>query len=244
MYEARNHLLICAEYADPEPHKHSAAHIMVSLDDSIEIIAANERLKCRGILIPSGMIHTANTNRNRVLVFLFDNTTAVAEQISTLKEISNDAVDRIRDAYCVFENSDKSALSYKAFVRRVLDCSQIAIAKTIPLDVRIECALTYIQSRLHERITCDDVAGHIFLSEGRFSHLFKEQIGMTFAAYLIYQRVIKTYTDIISGKSITDASLDAGFSSSAHFAEINKRLFGLSASIVKKNLEFYKIAEI
>ena len=67
---------------------------------------------------------------------------------------------------------------------------------------------------------------------------------MTFAAYLIYQRVVKTYTDMINGKSITDASLDAGFSSSAHFAEINKRLFGLSASIVKKNLEFYKIAEI
>lgn len=244
MYEARNHLLICAEYADPEPHKHSAAHIMVSLDDSIEIIAANERLKCRGILIPSGMIHTANTNRNRVLVFLFDNTTAVAEQISTLKMIPNDAVDLIRDAYCAFENSDKSDLSYTAFFRRVLDCSQIAIAKTIPLDIRIECALTYIQSRLHERITCDDVAGHIFLSEGRLSHLFKEQVGMTFAAYLIYQRVIKTYTDMINGKSITDASLDAGFSSSAHFAEINKRLFGLSASVIKKDLQFYKIAEI
>lgn len=244
MYEARNHLLICAEYADPEPHKHSAAHIMVSLDDSIEIIAANERLKCRGILIPSGMIHTANTNKNRVLVFLFDNTTAVAEQIRTLKEISNDAVDRIRDAYCAFENSDKSAFSYSVFVGCVLDCTQIAIAKNIPFDERIERALTYIQSRLHEKITCDDVAGHIFLSEGRFSHLFKEQVGMTFAAYLIYQRVVKTYTDMINGKSITDASLDAGFSSSAHFAEINKRLFGLSASIVKKNLEFYKIAEI
>ncbi len=26
MYEARNHLLICAEYADPEFHKHSAAY--------------------------------------------------------------------------------------------------------------------------------------------------------------------------------------------------------------------------
>ena len=244
MYEARNHLLICAEYADPEPHKHSAAHIMVSLDDAIEIITANERLQCRGILIPSGMLHTANTNRSNVLVFLFDNTTTVADQISELSIIPDEAVDRIRTAYYDFENSDKSAFSYRAFVQHVLDWNEIAIAKTIPLDVRIECALTYIQSRLHEKITCDDVASHIFLSTGRFSHLFKEQVGMTFAAYLIYQRIVKTYTDIINGKSITDASLDAGFSSSAHFAEINKRLFGLSASIVKKNLEFYKIAEI
>ena len=61
---------------------------------------------------------------------------------------------------------------------------------------------------------------------------------------MIYKRVIKTYTDMINGKSITDASLDAGFSSSAHFAEINKRLFGISASVIKKDLQFYKIAEI
>ena len=95
MYETGNHLLICAEYADPEPHKHSAAHIMVSLDDSIEIITANERLQCQGILIPSRMLHTAYTNRNRVLVFLFDNTTTVAEQISKLSIIPDEAVDRI-----------------------------------------------------------------------------------------------------------------------------------------------------
>ena len=244
MYEAGNHLLICAEYADPEPHKHSAAHILLSLDNPIEIITANERLVCRGILIPSGMLHTANTNISRVLVFLFDNTTAVAEQISKLSIIPDEVVDRIRTAYCDFENSDKSALSYRIFVQCVLACSEITVAEPLPPDTRIECALTYIQSKLHERITCDDVAGYIFLSTGRFSHLFKEQVGMTFAAYLIYQRVIKTYTDMINGKSITDASLDAGFSSSAHFAETNKRLFGLSASIVKKDLEFYKIAEI
>ena len=67
---------------------------------------------------------------------------------------------------------------------------------------------------------------------------------MSFAAYLIYQRVIKTYAEIINGKSITEASINAGFSSSAHFAETNKRLFGLSASTIKRNLKFYKIAEI
>ena len=55
---------------------------------------------------------------------------------------------------------------------------------------------------------------------------------------------MKTYTEIINGKSITDASVEAGFSSSTHFAETNKRVFGLSANTIKKDLVFYKIAEI
>lgn len=157
-------MLVCAEYSDPDLHKHNAAHIIISLDGKIEIMTSSEKKLCRGIVIPSGVMHTANTDKNRVLIFLFDNTTAVAN--------------------------------------------------------------------------------HIFLSEGRFSHIFKEQVGMTFSTYLIYQRIMKTYTEIINGKSITEASIEAGFSSSTHFAETNKRSFGLSASTIKKDLIFCKIAEI
>ena len=42
MYEAGNHLLVCAEYSDPELHKHNAAHIMISLDDKISSIKSHE----------------------------------------------------------------------------------------------------------------------------------------------------------------------------------------------------------
>ena len=51
---------------------------MISLEDEIEVITKNEKKRCRGIAIPSGMTHTANTNKNKVLVFLFDNTTSIA----------------------------------------------------------------------------------------------------------------------------------------------------------------------
>ena len=69
MYETRNHLLVNAEYSDPELHSHSAAHIMISLNNEIEVITKNEKKQCRGIVIPSGLAHTANTNKNKVLVF-------------------------------------------------------------------------------------------------------------------------------------------------------------------------------
>ena len=199
IYEAGNHLLICADYIEPVLHSHSAAHIMFSLENEIEVILEKEKIYCRGILIPSGMMHTANTGENRVLIFLFDSTTNIAKQMNKIL---------------------------------VLD------------DERVESALKYVQSNLQEPLTCSDVAKHVFLSEGRFSHLFKEQVGMTFAAYLIYQRVMKTYVEIIDGKSITEAAIEAGFSSSTHFAETSKRLFGLSASTIRKDLVLYKIAKI
>jgi len=244
MYENGNHLLVCADYSDPKVHSHSAAHIMISLDKEIEIITKNEATQCRGILIPSGIAHTANTDKNKVLVFLFDNTTSIANQIKDLRVLSDEVVDEVVQAYGCFEKSDKSNSSYREFIKIVYKCTNLSIAENIVVDKRVESALIYIQSNLHEPITCRDVANHVFLSEGRFSHLFKEQVGMTFSAYLIYQRVVATYDEVINGKSITEASIEAGFSSSTHFAETNKRLFGLSASTIIKDLAFYKIAEI
>lgn len=244
MYEARDHLLICSEHVEPEPHQHSAAHIMISLNDTMDVEVDDELVKCKGILIPSGLHHTAKTYGNRMLVFLFDNTTSVSMQISNVRTIPDESVFEIREAFKSFECSKRDVSRYEEFVSYVLECNGIANNKPVIMDERIQKALTYIQSRLNEKITCADVAESVYLSEGRFSHLFKEQVGITFASYVIYQRVIKTYTDYINGISVTDAALEAGFSSSAHFAEVNKRLFGLSATGVKKDLQFHKVAEI
>ena len=244
MYEARDHLLIYSEYADPESHHHSAAHIMVSMNEEIEVVTEEATIKCNGIVIPSGVLHTAKTYGNSVLVFLFDNTTSVSRQISSVRTMTHDSVCKIKEEYQNFVLGKRDISSYDAFVQCVLECNGIASTGLINIDDRIQYALAYIQSRLQEKITCAEVAESIYLSEGRFSHLFRKQVGMTFASYLIYQRVIKAYTAIINGESVTEAALDAGFSSSAHFADVSKKLFGLSATGIKKELEFHKIAEI
>ena len=125
-------------------------------------------------------------------------------------------------------NGDKEVSDYRKVVTSVYQCVDMRQLEQVCMDERVEAALKYVRSNLREPLTCSDVAKHVFLSEGRFSHLFKEQVGMTFAAYLIYQRVMKTYVEIINGKSITEAAIEAGFSSSTHFAETSKRLFPIN----------------
>lgn len=235
--------MVCADYSDPKLHSHSAAHIMISLGDEIEIFTKKEKKRCKGIVIPSGLIHTADTGKNKVLVFLFDNTTSVANQIKQLMVLADELIDGVVKAYYCFEKSEKTYSDYREFIKSIFKCTGLNITNNIIVDERILSALTYIQSNINEQMTCKEVAKGVFLSEGRFSHLFREQVGMTFSAYVVYQRVMKTYTEIINGKSITEAALEAGFSSSAHFAETNNRLFGLAASTIKRNLIFLKIAE-
>lgn len=236
--------MICAEYSNPELHKHNAAHIIISLDEEIEVIINGENIQCRGIAIPSGVMHTANTNNNKVLVFLFDNTTNIANLINNIMVFSNESVEKLQEAYYSFEKSDKSNYSYREVIKYIYQCVNPKAAENILMDKRIKLALEYIRLNLHEQITCRDVANYVFLSEGRFSHLFKKEMGMSFSSYLVYQRIMATYVKITKGKSITEAAIESGFSSSSHFAKTNKQLFGLTASSITKDFIFYKIAGI
>lgn len=196
MYETRNHLLVCTENLEPKLHSHSAAHIMISLNDKIDVFIKNETIQCRGIVIPSGVTHTANIYVNKVLIFLFDNTTSVAKQIVKTNVLSDVVVDKIVEAYYFFENNEKSSVRYNKFMNYVYEGININVVDKERIDDRIKAALIFIRENLQESIACRDVADHIFLSEGRFSHLFKEQVGMTFSAYFIYQRVINVFRGI------------------------------------------------
>ena len=83
----------------------------------------------------------------------------------------------------------------------------------------------------------------VYLSESRLSHLFREQVGISVAGYVLFSRLSKVYDYILAGENITQAAIHAGFSSSAHFAAVNKRQFGLSAKEIGDVSNIFRIAE-
>ena len=241
IYDANNHILIHAGYADPVEHCHMAAHIIISMNGKICVKSDGTEYICYGIMIPSGIFHMVDTYEKDVIIFLYDCTTDVAKQIQDIQCISKELCNHIAEWYTTFEQ-DCTADTYGRFENNLLtQLGLVGSSMHAVRDERILSAMKYIRSKFSERISCQDVADAVHLSQGRLSHLFKEQVGMTFAAYLIYQRIMYVYAQTFRGKSITEAALEAGFSSSAHFADANRRVFGISASSIAHNLIFIKV---
>ena len=238
LYESTNHILIHTQTLQPAQHSHMAAHIMISMDGSMKVQCAGAEYLCHGILIPSGVSHAVDTLGNSVLVFLYDCTTEVAKQIREVSCIPENVCKEIAKRYA---NMESASDSYYGFEKTVLSRLGVIGAASNVTDERIRTAMEFIRAKSTEKVTCQDVADAVHLSQSRFSHLFREQVGMTFAAYLIYQRIMYVYTQMLRGRSITEAALEAGFSSSAHFADVNRRVFGISASTITQDLEFIKI---
>lgn len=55
IYLAKNHLMIKTEYKDPEVHRHSAAHILISLEGPVRFQVDGQEMTGFGAVIPSGL---------------------------------------------------------------------------------------------------------------------------------------------------------------------------------------------
>ena len=173
IYEAKNHILINTDDISPSQHRHMAAHIIVSLDNKIEIKLENERYYDYGVLIPAGKLHKVYTDDNKVLVFLYDCSTNVAKQIKNVQTIPEEICKSIARLYSDLEK-DINSNNYYRFEMECLSLLGINYSGKNENDDRINSAITYIRQSMYEKISCGEIAKKVFLSQSRFSHLFKE----------------------------------------------------------------------
>lgn len=102
-------------------------------------------------------------------------------------------------------------------------------------ESRITTTIKYVSQLELKSVSASMAASHINLSESRFLHLFKQQIGIPFRRYLLWARLIDTIDAIVSGNDLTMAAHLGGFADSAHFSRTFRRNFGLTPADIFKN---------
>ncbi|MFI8974967.1 helix-turn-helix transcriptional regulator [Nocardia asteroides] len=91
----------------------------------------------------------------------------------------------------------------------------------------VAAARTRLQTELDARpIRLRDLAAAVHLSESRLSHLFAQDLGITFRAYVRWLRLLRATAAVAQGRSLTDAAHLAGFTDSSHLTRTCRRTFG------------------
>lgn len=73
-----------------------------------------------------------------------------------------------------------------------------------------------------------EVAEQLALSESRFLHLFREEMGIAWRPYLLWRRMFCAVIALKNGNNATQAAYLAGFSDSAHLSRTFKNQFGMT----------------
>ena len=99
-----------------------------------------------------------------------------------------------------------------------------------PPDARILRGIERIRSGIDGPVSLADAAAAAALSPSRFRHLFVEQVGTSFRAYVLWTRLKVAVGAAMRGASWTAAAHEAGFADSAHLHRTFRRMLGVSPS--------------
>lgn len=92
---------------------------------------------------------------------------------------------------------------------------------------RIEKVISYIEKHYTEAISNQELADLLFLSKGRFEHLFRECLGVSPLQYINELRLKKAMS-LIKGSSfsVTEIAAAVGFSDYNHFGRLFRKYYG------------------
>jgi len=92
-------------------------------------------------------------------------------------------------------------------------------------------AITYIRQHYGETLTLEGLAQKVFISPFYLSHLFKEELGLTFVEYLTRVRVEEAKQLLAMGSlSVLGVAEKVGYEDASYFSKIFRRATGLSPS--------------
>jgi AraC family transcriptional regulator len=74
----------------------------------------------------------------------------------------------------------------------------------------------------------------VHLSTSRFTHLFRQQTGLSLTRYLLWTRLLTAVAVIAQGANTTAAAHQAGFADLAHMSRTFRQTFGVMPSELQK----------
>ncbi|MFN3667049.1 MAG: helix-turn-helix domain-containing protein [Sediminibacterium sp.] len=240
MYLCPVHMMLVSAHLVAEVHQHTVIQFTCSLDgDPFSVWTENDGWKeTAAVLINSNVPHSLKDFKGWQLTACVmpdvRKGKTVQEQLlneGAVRYFTKDEIAPLLDE--LQELRHQKLERYEQFQSRVNFIYNTLLGNLPtepPLDERIATALIRIREGINESVSAASLASAVYLSEHRFLHLFKEQMGVPLRQYVLWQRLAAGTRAFIEGKSSKEAAYEAGFSDPAHFSRTFAQMFGAQPS--------------
>ena len=100
---------------------------------------------------------------------------------------------------------------------------------------RLNAVLGYIEANYNQRITVEQLADMVCLSEDRFGHLFREGVGQPPLQYINAMRLRKALNMLKTNQyTVTEVADAVGFRDYNHFGRLFRKQYGCTPNEIKR----------
>ncbi len=226
-------------------HRHHVLQIEIGINSPFNLQINGESYEYRAAIIAPNVPHQVDDHNNWQLMLHMDPESLAAKQLlknylenRQFREIDICSVKSLIPeintyVHCIHPCNEAKNL-FNAIMNALLDSP----TDPPPTDRRIIAALNILRRLPVKKFSAREIAEAVCLSESRFTHLFKYQMGIPFRRYLLWLRLRDAVEQVFDGMSFTNAAHHAGFSDSAHLSRTFKQMSGMTLTDYLKNSQF------
>jgi AraC-like DNA-binding protein len=229
-------LLVAKAEGEIPAHSHHAIQIVIGLDGSTAIRGnAGDWRRSRGIIVRPDAVHSFNASGSLgAMLFVDPESTEGAWLLAGLRQditlVSDARLASPASELRAFINRPIEGADPATLIRHCVQTLTQGPPPTRRLDERVTRVLSRIRSSDDLRIPVGQAAGLACLSPSRFAHLFKQQMGLPFSRYLLWQKLARAMIAVGSGRTIADAAHAADFADAAHLTRTFHQMVGIAPS--------------
>jgi AraC-like DNA-binding protein len=223
-------------------HSHNTMQLVLDTQTNFRFRLKNGSWKAyKSLIIKENVIHQLDTNNSVQLIIYLAAESEIAKAIKSGGLLENEIYSPdLNIFHLVNSNELEQALvnpdpgKLKGLIDKVLRSlsREIGIGSS---DKRIAFIEQAISTMHPGDISLKSLADKVYLSESRLRSLFKEVTGVPLHRYVLWNKIRFATNQIMSGDSVNEAAIEAGFTDSSHFHKMMVKMFGESPSGFLKN---------
>lgn len=229
------------------PHAHHAVQISLGLDGPLAVRAGDgDWQTCRGAIVLPDHLHSFDARGTTTVMLFIDPECREGLWLRNsltqpITEIPLERFECCLPSLRIFWETTLSATETGELVHSIVRNLCAGPPPRRSLDPRIIRALELVRQLDVSRIPLEQVAKKVFLSPSRFSHLFAEEVGLSFRRYVLWRKLSRAMQLIGQGNSLTAVAHASGFADSAHLTRTFYQMYGIAPSVMLGRGEFYEI---
>ena len=226
LFFEKTYIIVVPTFKDTLVHHHNMLHVFFGNGDLL--LSADGKDLCGNVIILENDVeHKAPDGE--IAFFLFVDPTSHFAEVLREKFLKGEPAVEVNLSE---RNFDKASLTEDIIKKTVFDFAGEVQLSKLNLDERILQILHNIDSFKHLGARVSELADKYSYSESYLTHLFKKETGIALKSYLLMRQFEYVWREVMKGRSLTEASMDAGFSSPSHFSDVCRKLTGISVTKV------------
>jgi AraC-like DNA-binding protein len=216
-------------------HRHVAIQLSIGMHgETIQVDGEEGCTEGSGFIVASNKPHRFHAAEQCTLTLLVDPAHPDAHSLAHMVE-KDDVI-----AITLPQASEIAPVLIKALLHKekinikkivgILNYKEVCNCKS---DQRIRKAAIGLGDMTEEKVSSHAVAESVCLSDSRFLHLFRSEMGINFRRYYLWKKLQRAMSSLDSHITLTDISIQSGFSDSAHLSRTCREMCGLPPSTIR-----------